>query len=314
MAAGRVIIHSHHQHHLLPASHTTHLNNNKNTQQQNSASTTLHNRLFRRVLAAPALFFLRTPAGDVLNAFARDQDALDEALPDTLHMTGIYLMILLTSLAIVTVSIHYYAAMAGALLAAFALMQFLYLPAATTLKRWAGETASAAFVHVDESLHGADVVRAFGAVEHFAQEAVARLNRHHLALFNTEQAHLWLAFWCDFFGAGLVVATALMAVAFSEQLGGANVGLAISNSIQVLVFFTWVVRGVADAVSMWDAVERVATYATRVPSELTAEEQVRGASMPCASSAPFVVAPLCVVALPCLTGSSHTRLKTRHPS
>lgn len=61
---------------------------------------------------------------------------------------------------------------------------------------------------------------------------MARLNRHHLALFNTEQAHLWLAFWCDFFGAGLVVATALFSVAFSAQLGGANVGLAISNSIQ----------------------------------------------------------------------------------
>lgn len=29
--------------------------------------------LFRRVLAAPILFFLRTPVGDVLNAFARDQ-------------------------------------------------------------------------------------------------------------------------------------------------------------------------------------------------------------------------------------------------
>jgi hypothetical protein len=27
------------------------------------------------------------------------------------------------------------------------------------------------------------------------QENVARLNRHHLALFNTEQTHLWLAFW-----------------------------------------------------------------------------------------------------------------------
>jgi len=26
---------------------------------------------------------------------------------------------------------------------------------------------------------------------------------------------------------------------------------------QVLVFFTWVVRGVADTVSMWDAVQRI---------------------------------------------------------
>jgi hypothetical protein len=37
--------------------------------------------------------------------------------------------------------------------------------------------------------------------------------------------------------------------------------------LQVLVFFTWVVRGVADSVSSWDAVERAATYATQVPAE-----------------------------------------------
>lgn len=90
------------------------------------------------------------------------------------------------------------------------------------------------------------------------------LNKHHLALFNMEQTHLWLAFWCDFIGALLVVATCLLSVAFSETLGAPNVGLAISNSIQVLVFFTWVVRGVADTVSMWDAIERVTSFATLV--------------------------------------------------
>lgn len=37
------------------------------------ASTKLHNQLFRRVLSAPILFFQRTPVGDILNAFARDQ-------------------------------------------------------------------------------------------------------------------------------------------------------------------------------------------------------------------------------------------------
>lgn len=38
-------------------------------------------------------------------------------------------------------------------------------------------------------------------------------------------------------------------------------------AVQVLVFFTWVVRGVADTVSMWDAVERVASFCTNIPEE-----------------------------------------------
>jgi ATP-binding cassette, subfamily C (CFTR/MRP), member 1 len=89
------------------------------------------------------------------------------------------------------------------------------------------------YVHVDESLHGMEVIKAFDAVNYFIQENVQRINHHHLALFNTEQCHLWLAFWCDFFGAILVVATCLFSVGLREDLGSAAVGLAISNTIQV---------------------------------------------------------------------------------
>ncbi|KAG2483865.1 hypothetical protein HYH03_017317 [Edaphochlamys debaryana] len=231
------------------------------------ASVQLHNSMFSRVLRAPLLFFLRTPVGDILNAFAKDQDTVDETLPDTLHMSLIYLMILLTSLGIVTSSLYIYAVLVGALFLAFAMMQQLYLPAATILKRWAGDTASMVFVHVDESLHGMEVIKAFDAENYFLQENIRRINSHHLALFNTEQCHLWLAFWCDLYGAIMVLSTCLLSVSYREDVGAAAVGLAISNTIQVLVFFTWVVRGTADTVSMWDAVERIATFITNVPQE-----------------------------------------------
>lgn len=71
---------------------------------------------------APFLFFLRTPVGDILATFAKDQNTLDESLPDTLHMTGIYLIVMITALIIVIVSIHYYAAVAVGLGCAFFLM------------------------------------------------------------------------------------------------------------------------------------------------------------------------------------------------
>jgi hypothetical protein len=50
-----------------------------------------------------------------------------------------------------------------------AAVQYLYLPSATVLKRWAGDTASTLFVHVDETLQGMDVIRAFNAVQYFIQ-------------------------------------------------------------------------------------------------------------------------------------------------
>ena len=54
-----------------------------------------------------------------------------------------------------------------------------------------------------------------------------------LALHIYTQCHLWLSFWCDLLGALLVLGTCLLSVGLKEQLGGAAVGLAISNTIQV---------------------------------------------------------------------------------
>jgi hypothetical protein len=51
-------------------------------------------------------------------------------------------------------------------------LQYLYLPAATVLKRWAGQTANSVFVHVDASLQGMDVIRAFAAVDYFIQVTI----------------------------------------------------------------------------------------------------------------------------------------------
>lgn len=43
-----------------------------------------------RVLYAPLGFFLQNPVGEMLVAFTKDQDILDENLIDTLHYLGIY--------------------------------------------------------------------------------------------------------------------------------------------------------------------------------------------------------------------------------
>ena len=75
------------------------------------------------------------------------------------------------------------------------------------------------------------------------------------------------------------------------------------HSLQVLVFFTWVVRGVADSVSMWDAVERVTSFATQLPSELPSDE----AAAEAAAAVPL---------LPAKRGKSmaHRTGSTRQPS
>jgi len=65
------------------------------------------NRLFEkyvnRTFGAPLAFFLNNPVGDLINVYAKDQDVVDENMPEALHYTGIYGLILLAT--IITVSI-----------------------------------------------------------------------------------------------------------------------------------------------------------------------------------------------------------------
>lgn len=61
----------------------------------------MHDRMFRAILRAPLAWFTVTPIGRVLSTFSRDQDSLDEALPDAIMMVTIYVMILGTTLGVV---------------------------------------------------------------------------------------------------------------------------------------------------------------------------------------------------------------------
>jgi hypothetical protein len=52
-----------------------------------------------------------------------------------------------------------------------------------------------------------------------------------------------------------MILTAFVFVA--DTLGSATVGLAFSNIIQMLVFYTWVVRFISESISLFNSVEGV---------------------------------------------------------
>lgn len=122
---------------------------------------------------------------------------------------------------------------------------------------------------VAESLDGLQVIQAFDRQAHFLREAAARTDANHRAVYACECLNLWLAFWCDCYGAVMVLAVACFAVAQRGDLGANAVGLAFSNTIQMLVFYTWTVRLIAESVGHFSATEKLAYFANHVPQEGT---------------------------------------------
>jgi hypothetical protein len=86
---------------------------------------------------------------------------------------------------------------------------------------------------VAETLEGLPIITAFAQNKYFIATAANKIDEHHRALFNGESLNLWLAFYCDLYGAILVLAVCVFAVVMRQSLGAAAVGLAFSNTIQV---------------------------------------------------------------------------------
>ncbi len=58
---------------------------------------------------------LQTPVGDLLVSFTKDQNVLDEALPDAIYYAGIYSLILLATTITVSITIPLFSALAAGL-------------------------------------------------------------------------------------------------------------------------------------------------------------------------------------------------------
>ncbi|GIL86269.1 hypothetical protein Vretimale_13733 [Volvox reticuliferus] len=231
------------------------------------SSETIRRRALNNVLNAPMGFFLVTPVGDLLLNFTKDQDIMDENLPDAIHFMGIYGLILLATTITVSVTINFFGAFTGFLIIMTFIMLSIYLPAATALKKARAVSGGLLVGLVAEVLEGLNVVQAFSKQEYFIEEAARRTDVTNAAVFNAESLNLWLAFWCDLIGAALVGVVSAFAVGMKDTLGAATVGLAFSNIIQMLVFYTWVVRFIAESISLFNSVEGMAWLADYVPHD-----------------------------------------------
>jgi ABC-type multidrug transport system fused ATPase/permease subunit len=113
------------------------------------------------------------------------------------------------------------------------------------------------FTLVAEALDGLGVIQAYGKQQYFTQITEEHVDAAHRALFGAESLNLWLAFFCDFYGAVMVLAVACFGIGQWRELGSSNVGLAFSQSIQMLVFYTWSIRLLAETIGLFGSVEKL---------------------------------------------------------
>ncbi|RXN09968.1 multidrug resistance-associated 1-like protein [Labeo rohita] len=241
------------------------------------ASRHLHLDLLNNVLHSPMSFFESTPSGNLLNRFAKEIDAIDNMIPDGLKMMLSYFFKLMEVCIIVLMATPFAAIIILPMAFLYGFIQSFYVATSCQLRRLESVSRSPIYTHLNETVQGASVIRAFNEQSRFIMGANHKVDHNQTAYFPRFIATRWLGVNLEFLGNGIVLAASILSVMAKGTLSPGMVGLAVSHSLQVTGFLSWIVRSWTDVENNIVSVERVKEYAD-TPKE--AAWSIEGSSLP----------------------------------
>ena len=219
------------------------------------AASAIHDLAFGAALKAPMHFFHVTPIGNLLAFFSRDIDTIDDVLVDNMLMYQILLWIVVLAISLVTYNLPLFMAIVAGLAVVYVYYVRIFIATSVPIKQAAGKSQSQVVAHTAETLSGLAVVRAFRQQENFLQENLKFQTRSNVVGFSLANLALWLAFRVDLIGSLLVLACCLLAV-LDETMESSIAGLIVSNSFQILLFFSIMSRFMGEVHDNMTAVEK----------------------------------------------------------
>ncbi|KAG0021359.1 Multidrug resistance-associated protein 4 [Entomortierella chlamydospora] len=232
-------------------------------------SITYHDRIFRKILRAPMSYFDVTPLAKILNAFARHMYVVDEVLPDSILQLLQHAPLDIGTTILVIVIVPWSAITVVVLLGLVWLLIKLSSHADDVLKGMEAATKGPIFAHMAATLDGLFSIRVYGAEQRFDAYNLGKIDDNHKAFFAMMQVRSWLALYLDIISSIFVLVTAMFVVYFSRDgsLDASQVGLAITNALQLLIFGQWSFRSAAEVMSTKESVCQLELYGMNIPAE-----------------------------------------------
>ncbi|KAJ3030728.1 UNVERIFIED_CONTAM: hypothetical protein HDU68_007939 [Siphonaria sp. JEL0065] len=233
-----------------------------------SAAKNLHADALRRIVHTPSSFFDTNPLGRVLNRFSRDQDIIDNTLPDAIRMFFVSFGMAISTFVLVT-----YATNGWFLLALVPLMgiyywlQAVYRATARELKRLDALTRSPLYSHINESMTGVNTIRAYREQSRFLKKTDMLIDQNNVPYYLQQLGARWLGMRLEYIGNVLVLVTSVFGVSSRNTVSPALLGLALSYVLQTTALLQMCIRQYTDAEVQLVSIERMHHYATKVETE-----------------------------------------------
>ncbi|CAB3223737.1 unnamed protein product [Arctia plantaginis] len=225
------------------------------------AAKILHETLLNNILRAPLQFFEVTPVGRVLSRFSKDVDSVDNALAwqfsnslnCVFEVIGTIFVISYSTpmfmIVIIPIGLLYYG------------IQRFYIPTSRQLMRIESIARSPIYSHLNESILGASVIRAFGVKNRFIKESQKRIDYYLSFSYLSSIADRWLGIRLEIVGSLIIFFAALFAVLGRESISAGLAGLSISYTLEITQTLSWLVQMISSLETDIVAVERMKEYA-----------------------------------------------------
>jgi len=236
------------------------------------AAKTLHNQMYRTVVAAPMQFFHQTPLGRILNRFTKDIADVDTQLIFKVTIFGqAFLMLMGTMCSIVYITPT--ATFITVPVLIFFFFTFKYFQASSReIKRLDSITRSPIYSHFSQCLSGIASIRAYRAAGRLCDDYSLKIDTNIVVGLAGASAGNWLLIRLAFFGGLCVLASACSVVLFRESIAPADAGLALSSTLAVTFVLNMCVRSASNLENGFNSVERVLSFIdtkTQAPVDLS---------------------------------------------
>lgn len=232
-----------------------------------AAGRSIHDRMFRSVLRTGVRFFDSTPAGRIVQRFARDMEAIDTQLQWAFeHAMKAFANVAVTLVVIVSM-LPMVMLLIGPVLVVYYQYQKLYRASAREAKRLDSIARSPRYAHFKETLNGLVVIRAFGRTDWFLREFYERLAHGQRMFFGHYMVNRWFSSRIPMVG-GLVALCTGVCIVWSVRIGSltpATAGLLAVYSLNFWGMLNWGIRVWSDVEARMTSLERVKAYSTLPP-------------------------------------------------
>ncbi|XP_030388616.1 probable multidrug resistance-associated protein lethal(2)03659 [Scaptodrosophila lebanonensis] len=229
-------------------------------------SLRLHDLLFRGIIRACMYFFNANPSGRVLNRFSSDIQNVDVALPQAMMDSLQFLVDVVAVLVIVAIANYWLLIPAAIMVVLLYLCRSLYIGASRSLKRIESMTRSPIYSHTNQTFHGLTTIRALDAMPQLEQTFHQHQNTNSSALFLYVSANRAFSFWTDLICVLFILFVTFSFLVINQSFYSGDVGLAITQSMTLVIMCQWGMRQTAEMENNMTSVERILEYA-ETPSE-----------------------------------------------